>query len=131
MAEGYILNANDEKPMSGLLSSAPRRAILLGVETPESDWPIEESLDELEQLASTGGVNCVDRVIQRLAHPHPATMLGTGKVLVSDRTTGLYVLDTRAVSSQPAVFSLIFNPNPVATSTSTTTGWTSVATVRT
>lgn len=80
MAEGYILNANDEKPMSGLLSSAPRRAILLGVETPESDWPIEESLDELEQLASTGGVNCVDRVIQRLAHPHPATMLGTGKV---------------------------------------------------
>jgi len=45
----------------------------------------------------------------------------TGKVLVSDRTTGLYVLDTRAVSAQPAVFSLIFNPNPVATSTSTTT----------
>ena len=80
MAEGYILNANDEKPMSGLLSTAPRRAILIGVETPESDWPIEESLDELAQLASTGGVNCVDRVIQRLAHPHPATMLGTGKV---------------------------------------------------
>jgi len=80
VAEGYILNANDEKPMSGLLSTAPRRAILIGVETPESDWPIEESLDELAQLASTGGVNCVDRVIQRLAHPHPATMLGTGKV---------------------------------------------------
>jgi hypothetical protein len=46
---------------------------------------------------------------------------GTDKVLVSDRTTGLYVLDTRAVSSQPAVFSLTFNPNPVATSSATTT----------
>jgi hypothetical protein len=46
---------------------------------------------------------------------------GTDKVLVSDRTTGLYVLDTRAVSSQPAVFSLTFNPDPVATSSATTT----------
>jgi hypothetical protein len=46
---------------------------------------------------------------------------GTDKVLVSDRTTGLYVLDTRAESSDPAVFSLTFNPNPVATSSATTT----------
>lgn len=47
--------------------------------------------------------------------------LGTDKVLIGDRTTGLYIVDTRAVSSQPAVFSLTFNPNPVATSSSTTT----------
>jgi hypothetical protein len=39
--------------------------------------------------------------------------LGTDRVLVSDRTTGLYVLDTRAVSTDPAVFGLDFNPNPV------------------
>jgi hypothetical protein len=46
---------------------------------------------------------------------------GMDKVLVSDRTTGLYVLDTRALSSQPAVFSLTFNPDPVVTSSATTT----------
>jgi hypothetical protein len=39
--------------------------------------------------------------------------LGTDKVLIGDRTTGLYVVDTRAVSSQPAVFSIAFSPNPV------------------
>jgi GTP-binding protein HflX len=66
--------------MEGLLAQAPGRAILVGVETPETDWPVEESLDELAQLAATAGVTCPDRMIQRLAHPHPATLLGTGKV---------------------------------------------------
>jgi GTP-binding protein HflX len=80
MVERYTINADEEKPMQGLLSEAPRRAILVGVALPDSDWPIEESLDELAQLASTAGVECVDRVIQRLDRPHPATLLGTGKV---------------------------------------------------
>lgn len=66
--------------MSGLLSQAPERALLVGVEMPDNDWPTEESLDELTQLATTAGVTCVDRVVQRLAHPHPGMMLGTGKV---------------------------------------------------
>jgi GTP-binding protein HflX len=70
----------DGKPMSGLLSQAPQRAILAGLETPDNDWPIEESMDELQQLASTAGVICADRIIQRMPHPHPATLLGTGKV---------------------------------------------------
>jgi hypothetical protein len=49
--------------------------------------------------------------------------LGTDKVLIGDRTTGLYIVDTRAVSSQPAVFSLTLTPNPVSTgSTTTVTG---------
>ncbi|HLG75135.1 MAG TPA: hypothetical protein VKX46_01900, partial [Ktedonobacteraceae bacterium] len=72
--------AADHKPMQGLLSEAPLRAILVGVETPETDWPIEESLDELEQLATTAGITTLDRVVQRLATPHPATVLGSGKV---------------------------------------------------
>ena len=46
---------------------------------------------------------------------------GTDRVLIGDRSTGLYVVDTRAVSSQPATFSLIFNPDPVVTSSSATT----------
>jgi GTP-binding protein HflX len=71
---------NEEKPMRGLLSDAPMRAVLASIETPDTDWPIGESLDELEQLASTAGVNCVDRLVQKLDHPNSSTLLGAGKV---------------------------------------------------
>ncbi|HEX3640702.1 MAG TPA: GTPase HflX, partial [Ktedonobacteraceae bacterium] len=71
---------NEHKPMQGLLSEAPARAILVSIETPEPAWPINESLDELEQLAETAGITCVDRIVQRLETPHSATVLGSGKV---------------------------------------------------
>lgn len=45
--------------------------------------------------------------------------LGADRVLISDRTTGLYVLDTTAVSAQAAVYSLFFNPTTLLGSTST------------
>lgn len=82
MSENYSpgRDTNQDKPMQGLLAEAPLRAILVGVDMPGTDWPIEESLDELAQLATTAGVVCVDRIIQRLVHPHPATVLGSGKV---------------------------------------------------
>jgi GTP-binding protein HflX len=80
MAAYTPLNANEEKPLDGLLANAAERAILVGVDMPGADWSIDESLDELERLATTAGVTCVDRVVQRLAHPHPATLLGSGKV---------------------------------------------------
>ena len=80
MAEHYTPNVAEERPMSGLLAEAPTRALLVGVELPDNPWPVEESLDELAQLAATGGVTCVDRVIQRMEHPHPGTVIGSGKV---------------------------------------------------
>nr|BBH90696.1 GTPase HflX [Thermosporothrix sp. COM3] len=80
MTESIINNAYEEKRMDGLLSTAPRKAILVGVDLPDAEWPLEESLDELAQLATTAGVECVDRVVQRLMRPHPATVLGSGKV---------------------------------------------------
>jgi GTP-binding protein HflX len=80
MAAYIPLNANEEKPLDGLLANAAERAILVGVDMPGADWSTDESLDELERLAMTAGVTCVDRVVQRLAHPHPATLLGSGKV---------------------------------------------------
>jgi len=82
----YSLNANttenihDDRPLSGLLSSAPERAILVSVDMPGIDWPVQESLDELEQLATTAGIQCMDRMTQNLAKAHPATLLGSGKV---------------------------------------------------
>ncbi len=80
MAEQYIPNVAEQRPMSGLLAEAPARALLVGIDMPDNTWPSEESLDELAQLATTAGVNCVDRVIQKMAHPHPGTVLGSGKV---------------------------------------------------
>lgn len=83
MAEYTTLSTTgEERPMKGLLSNAPERAILVGIEITaiNSEWPLEESLDELAQLAETAGITCADRVIQRLAQPNPATVLGSGKV---------------------------------------------------
>ncbi len=70
----------EENRSNTLLSRAPGRAILVGVDMPGIDWPVTESLDELERLAATAGVTCMDRVIQHLAHPHPGTLLGSGKI---------------------------------------------------
>ena len=82
MSEKYYpgRDTHEDKPMQGLLAQAPMRAILVGVEMPSTDWPIDESLDELAQLATTAGVTCVDRLVQRMDHPHPSTLLGSGKV---------------------------------------------------
>src|SRR5438034_2204465 len=80
MAERTIPGIGGDKPLRGLLSQAPERAVLVGVDMPGNSWPVEQSPDELAQLATTAGVTCVDRVIQRLARPHPGTLLGSGKI---------------------------------------------------
>ena len=80
MTENSIPTKFEEQGSRTLLSNAPGRAILVGVDLPGNDWPIDEALDELERLACTAGVNCIDRTLQRLSHPHPATLLGTGKL---------------------------------------------------
>jgi GTP-binding protein HflX len=78
---GYKYNTDEDKAAQGLLSRAPARAILVGVDMPGIDWPVAESLDELEQMAVTAGVTCADRITQHLARPHPGTLLGSGKIL--------------------------------------------------
>ncbi len=80
MAEQTTSITRVEQQAGGLLATAPERAILVGVDMPGVDWPVEESLDELEKLAQTAGVTTLDRVVQRLARPHPGTLLGKGKI---------------------------------------------------
>src|SRR5438876_4962651 len=80
MPEHTIHAASEENRSGTLLSRAPKCAILVGVDIPGNDWYVEESLDELERLATTAGATCIDRVIQCLAHPHPGTLLGSGKL---------------------------------------------------
>lgn len=59
---------------------APERAILMGVDWRESNWPIDRSLDELERLADTAGAVVVARLTQRLERPIPKSYIGSGKV---------------------------------------------------
>lgn len=40
---------------------------------------VDESLDELERLASTAGLNVLGRTYQKFDHPHPNTFIGPGK----------------------------------------------------
>jgi GTPase len=80
MPEHSISYTSKENQSGTLLSNAPMRTILVGIDLPGNYWPVEESLDELERLAMTAGATCIDRVIQRLDRPHPGTLLGSGKL---------------------------------------------------
>ena len=87
---------------SGLVSTAPpsERAILVGVDL--ANLPqllgMEDSLTELALLAKTAGVSVVGQVTQRLETPHPATLIGSGKleeleITVADRQANVVIFD--------------------------------------
>jgi GTP-binding protein HflX len=46
----------------------------------DGQWPVEESLAELAQLARTDGMAVVGQATQRLERPNPATFIGSGKL---------------------------------------------------
>lgn len=55
------------------------RAILVGIDRPQSPWPLAASLAELERLADTAGADVVAATSQRLDAPNPRTFIGSGK----------------------------------------------------
>jgi GTP-binding protein HflX len=58
------------------------KGFLVGVELKGERhlWRVEDSVNELAQLASTAGIEVLGRTIQRLETPNPATYIGSGKV---------------------------------------------------
>jgi GTP-binding protein HflX len=58
------------------------KAVLVGVSLFQQDdfLPLEDSLEELELLADTAGVEVLGIVTQNLTHPNPKTFIGSGKV---------------------------------------------------
>jgi hypothetical protein len=58
------------------------RAVLVGLEIKgdPSTWTIEDSLNELAQLAGTAGLRVVGRLWQKVVHPDRASWIGSGKV---------------------------------------------------
>ena len=59
--------------------AARERVILIGV-CPRENENVEESLDELKELADTAGAEAVGRVIQNRESMHPGTYIGSGKI---------------------------------------------------
>lgn len=57
----------------------PERAILVGIDRGDADWPLSESLAELERLANTAGAEVVCTMSQKLDAPNPRTFIGAGK----------------------------------------------------
>ena len=58
----------------------PANTICDGVETPLSDWPIEDSLSELFELAQTAGLNPTKTFHQNRHSPNQLSYIGKGKL---------------------------------------------------
>ncbi len=58
------------------------KAVLVAAKTDDQYrlFSVEESLNELAQLAGTAGIDVQGRLVQRLARPQPATYIGKGKL---------------------------------------------------
>ena len=83
------------------------RAILVGVERPDTPWPTSASLDELARLVDTAGADVVGRTIQKLERPNPRTFIGSGKVkevadMIHAYAADIVVFDDELTPSQQA-----------------------------
>lgn len=61
-------------------SHEKEKAILIGVKSYGQELPLDEYLDELEQLVYSSGGTTLKRFTQNLDHPNPKTYVGSGKI---------------------------------------------------
>jgi len=94
-----------ERPISTYVP--PETCILVGVDTGDGEWSIEDSIEELARLSETAGAVPVGRLVQRLDHPSPKTFLGSGKVnelksMADGLDVDVIVFDNELTPSQQA-----------------------------
>lgn len=56
------------------------KAILVGVELPDNEYPVEYTLKELANLAKANNIEAVDSISQKLTEINPKYYVGSGKV---------------------------------------------------
>lgn len=72
----------DKQTGTASLQVMSERAILIGMEWGRNDslWTVDDSLEELKQLADTAGATIIKKFIQKRPKPDPAFFIGRGKV---------------------------------------------------
>ena len=72
----------DKQTGTASLQVVSERAILIGMEWGRNDslWTVDDSLEELKQLADTAGATVIKKFIQKRPKPDPAFFIGRGKV---------------------------------------------------
>lgn len=72
----------DKQTGTASLQVISERAILIGMEWGRNDslWTVDDSLEELKQLADTAGATVIKKFIQKRPKPDPAFFIGRGKV---------------------------------------------------
>ena len=74
----------DKQTGSSSLAQSAERTILVGMEyggmLSTLGWAVEDSLEELKQLADTAGAQVVAKFLQKRPKPDPAFFIGRGKV---------------------------------------------------
>ena len=72
----------DKQTGTASLQVMSERAILIGMELGRTDslWTVDDSLEELKQLADTAGATVIKKFIQKRPKPDPAFFIGKGKV---------------------------------------------------
>lgn len=83
------------------------RAVLVGIDRGRTDWPVEESLEELERLVRTMGADVKATVTQKMERPHSRTFIGPGKAeevaeLAKTLEASVVVFDDELSPSQQA-----------------------------
>ena len=81
------------------------RAVLVGIDRPDSPWPVESSLAELARLVDTAGADVVAQTYQKLQSPNPRTFVGSGKAeeiadMARSYAADLVVFDDELTPSQ-------------------------------
>ena len=72
----------DKQTGTASLQVMSERAILIGMDWGRNDslWTVDDSLEELKQLADTAGATVIKKFIQKRPKPDPAFFIGRGKV---------------------------------------------------
>ena len=75
-----LLSAKHLKALIDTVVRRTNRAFLVGVQLKAGDsFDIQDSLDELAELAKTAGLEVAERGVQKIARVTPATYIGPGK----------------------------------------------------